>query len=172
MTDLKAYVRWHHQLRKLKGVPGACVDCGSKQKTQWSLTASLHVPGETVFVEDPDAYESRCPSCHVRHDGIGGSTEAALQAWVTRRQRYGPNGGDWSHTDEAKQKIAAAAREHRHTEMTKQKIAAAHLGMTHSTETKAKISANRKGKGTGKRDPAIAKKGWATRRARQAEAVN
>ena len=62
------YQKWHVELRKLKGTPGACVLCGHAGKNEWALKEEHHVDGERRWVENVNEYEALCVSCHRKRD--------------------------------------------------------------------------------------------------------
>jgi len=68
--DAVGYRGLHYWLRRVIGIPGPCIDCGSIKNCQWSNTDGKY---RRSIVD----YVSRCPSCHKIHDINLASTQDA-----------------------------------------------------------------------------------------------
>lgn len=133
------YYLWHMELRKIKGEPGDCIECG-KSALDWALKEELHEVGALRYIEDQDAYEAMCRSCHAKRDKIGQSM-----------------------TLEGRERMAASKRGKPRSAETRAKLSAALKGRPRDRAAVEKSAAARRGT---KRDPTVAAQSWETRKAK------
>lgn len=59
--DKVGYHGLHCWVRRNKGKPQKCVDCGSEEHVYWSNESGM-------YLRDLDDWVERCPKCHSKHD--------------------------------------------------------------------------------------------------------